>query len=142
MNYVELIDLIHSKNLDADLVPIHEAALNIVARRDPDAYEQIIEQIESLAYSISTEEAENIVRDMRPYGQMWSMAQVENMMNEHGVSGRVTDWYLVINMCYNDYYSTAKNFGIHNDENFYFCLAKDFIEDPDAKPHKVSKYFE
>ena len=41
----------------------------------------------------------------------------------------------------NDYYDTAKVFGLQNDAEFYLNLAKDFIEDPAAKPLKVEKYF-
>lgn len=46
-----------------------------------------------------------------------------------------------ISMVYNDYYDTAKTFGLQNDPEFYFSLAKDFIDDPNAKPLKVEKYF-
>ena len=41
----------------------------------------------------------------------------------------------------NDYYDTAKVFGLQDDAECYFNLAEDFIEDPDAKPLKVEKYF-
>jgi hypothetical protein len=44
-------------------------------------------------------------------------------------------------MCYNDYYNTAKHYGYAGDAEFYYCLAKDFIEDVDADPFKVEKYF-
>ena len=41
----------------------------------------------------------------------------------------------------NDCYDTTKVFGLQDDAEFYFNPAKDFIEDPDAKPLKVEKYF-
>ena len=40
-----------------------------------------------------------------------------------------------------DFSATAKHFGLQNDVEFFYHLAKDFIEDPDAKPMKVEKYF-
>lgn len=44
-------------------------------------------------------------------------------------------------MVYNDFMNTARAYGMQNDVDFFFSLAKDFIEDPDAKPLKVEKYF-
>ena len=46
-----------------------------------------------------------------------------------------------MNMIYNDYCDTAKLYNLQNDPEFFFSLARDFIEDPDAKPLKVEKYF-
>ena len=37
--------------------------------------------------------------------------------------------------------NTASMVGMQNDENFFLSLACDFINDPDAKPFKVEKYF-
>ena len=37
--------------------------------------------------------------------------------------------------------NTAVMVGMQNDDEFYFSLACDFINDPDAKPFKVEKYF-
>lgn len=82
-----------------------------------------------------------IVRNMRPQGQVWTYDQVEELVKTKGITDCFVDWYLVMNMCYNDYYNTAKIYGLQNDANFYFNLAKDFIEDPDASPNKVSMYF-
>ena len=46
-----------------------------------------------------------------------------------------------MNMAYNDYRKTAEKFNLEDDVNFYFCIAHDFIEDPDAKEFKVELYF-
>lgn len=78
---------------------------------------------------------------MKPRGQMWSYEQIKKYIEGKGITDRYVDWYLVMNMCYNDYYNTAKMYGLQNEVDFYFHLAKDFIEDPDAEPHKVAKYF-
>ena len=82
-----------------------------------------------------------IVRAMRPKGQYWSYTQVYDLVKSKGVTGDWVNWYLVMNMVYNDFCATAKHFGLHNDVEFFYHLAKDFIEDPDAKPMKVEKYF-
>lgn len=78
---------------------------------------------------------------MRPKGQAWSYQQVVDTVKERGVTSDFCDWYLVMNMVYNDFMNTARAYGVQNDVDFFFSLAKDFIEDPDARPLKVEKYF-
>lgn len=142
MNYEELVNILHRKNLQKELLDINCTAFEILAKEEPKVYEQLIAQLEILAHSIGEEEAISKVRNMKPFGQAWSIEQISEMMQNRNISGNVVDWYLVVNMCYNDYYNTAKQYGLQNDENFYFNLAKDFIEDPDAEPFKVARYFE
>lgn len=108
---------------------------------EPELYKKTMAEVESVAFAITKEEAENIVRHMKPKGQVWSYSDVKTYIETKGVTAKCVHWYLVMNMAYNDYYNTAKAFGLQNDVDFYFHLAKDFIEDPDAKPMKVEKYF-
>ena len=104
-------------------------------------YEEFICHLEKLAYRISKEKAEMIVKSMQPKGQYWNFQQVKEFAKEHGAIGDWIDWYLVMNMVYNDYCDTAKMYNLQNDPEFFFSLARDFIEDPDARPLKVEKYF-
>lgn len=110
-------------------------------RENPRMYHEIIKGMEDIAYSITIEEAERIVRNMSPKGQYWSCDDVKALLKSKGIEGKDTDYYLVMNMVYNDFYRTATMYGVQKDVEFFFSLAKDFIEDPDAKPHKVAKYF-
>ena len=112
-----------------------------VAQREPRMYEEFICHLEKLAYRISKEKAETIVKSMQPKGQYWNFQQVKEFVKEHDVNSDWIDWYLVMNMVYNDYCDTAKMYNLQNDPEFFFSLARDFIEDPDAKPLKVEKYF-
>ncbi len=93
------------------------------------------------ACGFTEEEATKIVRHMEPKGQCWSYNQVKDYVTTQGITTNYVNWYLVMNMCYNDYYNTAKAYNLQNDTNFYFNLAKDFIFDPDAEPFKVERYF-
>lgn len=111
-------------------------------RADEGMYAQLKEALEAKAYEISPEKAKEIVQRMKPMGQQWSWHQIKEYITSKGISEDcVEKWYLVMNMVYNDYYNTAKTFGHLNDVEFFYNLAKDFIEDPDAKPLKVEKYF-
>lgn len=57
-----------------------------------------------------------------------------------GIENDITDYYLVMNMMINDYSRTARMYGQDN-ADFYFNLAYDFINDEDALPDKVARYF-
>ena len=139
--YCELIMKAVDKGMGDEAWTIAEDAMAKISRKDPALYDHIVDQLEQLAYRIPKDEAERIVRTMRPKGQYWTYEQVMNLVKSKGVTGDWTNWYLVMNMVYNDFCATAKHFGLHNDVDFYYHLAKDFIEDPDAKPMKVEKYF-
>ena len=51
------------------------------------------------------------------------------------------EYYTAINAMYSDYCETAKKMGMDKPE-FYANLAKDFLNDKDAGPHKLRKYME
>lgn len=140
--YGELITIAMQKGNEQDSWQVAEEMMDKLHRRDPDLYDETIERLERIAYRISRNEAEQIVRNMRPKGQYWSYSQVEDLLRSKGITSDVVNWYLVMNMVYNDYCGTAKAFGLQNDVNFFFHLAQDFIEDPDAKPMKVERYFQ
>nr|DAU88599.1 MAG TPA: ATP synthase subunit alpha [Caudoviricetes sp.] len=140
--YNELIDRLRSKNVPkAETDSLMEWGFSALEKADPKTYEEIMHKMEGLAYSISQQEAESIVKAMKPSGEKWPIRDIHDVMRAHGVSGDPTEWYLVMNMAWNDYKSTGDKFGAGNDTDFYFCIAKDFITDADAKPYKVAKYF-
>lgn len=139
--YCDLMTRVLNRGVDDEVWAISEDMLNKLSRKDPALYGEYISSLEHLAYRIPKDEAERIVRNMRPKGQYWTYAQVMDLVKSKGVAGDWVNWYLVMNMVYNDYCDTAKRYGLHNDPDFFYHLAKDFIEDPDAKPMKVEKYF-
>lgn len=139
--YCELMTKLIDKGVGDEVWTISEDMLNKLSRKDPMMYDEYIDKLERLAYRIPKDEAERIVRAMRPKGQYWSYTQVMDLVKSKGVTSDWVNWYLVMNMVYNDFCATAKHFGLQNDVEFFYHLAKDFIEDPDAKPMKVEKYF-
>lgn len=139
--YCELMTKLIDKGVGDEVWTISEDMLNKLSRKDPMMFDEYMDKLEHLAYRIPKDEAERIVRAMRPKGQYWSYTQVIDLVKSKGVTGDWVNWYLVMNMVYNDFCATAKHFGLQNDVEFFYHLAKDFIEDPDAKPMKVEKYF-
>lgn len=139
--YRELVTKAMDKGFSEESWQITDEFIDMLCKKYPSLYDDIIDKLECLAYKIPREEAENIVRRMSPKGQYWTFNQAKEFAQNHGITHDWINWYLVLNMVYNDYCDTAKTFGLQNDPEFYFSLARDFIEDPDAKPLKVEKYF-
>lgn len=115
--------------------------LDTLERTNPKMYHEFVEKLENIAYNIPYVDAERIVMNMNPKGQHWGYNEVEQLCNSKGITEGITDYYIVMNMMYNDYYNTAHKYGLKNDVEFYWSLSYDFITDADAPAHKVAKYF-
>lgn len=139
--YCKLVMKAVDKGYGDEAWEVADIAMDRLEKADPEAYNEAMLSLEKLAYKINRDEAEQIVRNMRPKGQAWSYQQVVDAVKERGVTSDFCNWYLVMNMVYNDFMNTARAYGVQNDVDFFFSLAKDFIEDPDARPLKVEKYF-
>lgn len=136
--FKELVHMAHDKSGDEELLEMMQWWYDAT---DAKMKREVCEQLKKLAYRIPLDEAEQIVRAMRPRGQYWSYNQVKDFLATKKITTGCVDYYLVMNMAYNDFYYTAQNFGLQNEVEFYYSLAKDFIEDPDASPYKVERYF-
>lgn len=133
-----LLGLVHEKHRDALL---DEALEEFYEMLSADHKHQFKKMLKGVAFYIDHKEAVEIVKRMTPHGEHWSTEQIEKVIAERGVPhDELIHYYLVMNMAYNDYKRTAENFGIDN-VDFYFHIAHDFIDDPDAKDFKVEKYF-
>lgn len=102
----------------------------------------VMDSLEGLVCEINVDEAEEIVRAMRPFGEKWPRAEVRSFIAGKGVAEEhCLHYYLVMNMMYNDHHESGRKYGMDR-ADFYFDLSKEFIEDPDARPHKIERYFE
>ena len=139
MDMKHLITKVHDKAGDEELMNVllwwYDAC-------DPRMQQMVADKMQQLAFKIAPAEAEMYVKAMRPAGQYWTLKQVKEYLASKGITTKVTEYYLVMNMAYNDFQRTAQAYGLQNDVEFYFNIARDFIEDPDAKPYKVERYFE
>lgn len=137
-----MIDCISRKGRNIDEVTaVLDDTMGIIKDRMPDLYHETIHQLAAIAYAITPEEARDKVRSMRPYGQKWDYDTVKAFLAAKGINNDVCKYYLCMNMAYNDYYKTAESVGKGEDPEFYFSIARDFINDADAKDFKVEKYF-
>lgn len=75
------------------------------------------------------------------HGGKYSWHQTQQYALNVGVSGqdKMLGFYWAMNAMYADYHKVAKKFGVDKPD-FYACMAKAFIDDPDAVENKVEMY--
>lgn len=139
MDMKGLITKVHDKAGDEELMSVLLWWFDMCDSR---TQQTVADKMQHIAYKITPTEAETYVKAMRPTGQHWTYKQVQEYLATKSITTQITEYYLVMNMVYNDYQKTAQLFNLQSNVEFYFSLARDFIEDVDAKPFKVERYFE
>lgn len=74
-------------------------------------------------------------------GEKWKPEQIDQLRQAICPECSKWEFYTAINAMYSDYCETAKKMGMDKPE-FYAYMAKDFLKDKDAKPHKLRRYME
>lgn len=74
-------------------------------------------------------------------GPHWTMEQTKQLQAQKNISCDPIEFWAAMNMIYSDYYKVAKKHGIGSSIDFYADMAKAFIDDKDARPDKMSRYF-
>lgn len=104
-------------------------------------FEKFSEMLEDILYGIDETEAVDIVHSFEPNGETFSMERVKEILRKVGIAeDACIDYYLTMNMFYNDYKSYAESKRLDL-QDFCFEMSKLFINDTDAPKHKVAKYF-
>lgn len=76
----------------------------------------------------------------RPHGGRWTYAEATELGHKLGVSDdQMIAFFVSLNMIWSDYGPVISASGI-NTPDFYGKMARAFIDDKDAKPHKVARY--
>lgn len=145
MKFVDLIHEIYEKkesyeNME-DVVEILNDLFHELKQHNIEMYDKYIDELKSILYHVSENEAHIIVKNMKPYGEKWDFETIKNFISSKGIDNHLTEYYLVMNMGYNDHHDLAKMVEKAEDAEFYFEFAKEFICDVDGKPYKVAKYF-
>lgn len=74
-------------------------------------------------------------------GEHFKMEQCEQQRMAICPDCEKWEFYVAMNAMYSDYHETAKKLGIDR-LDYYAHMAKDFLKDRDAKPHKLRRYME
>lgn len=81
--------------------------------------------------------AEMWVHDM---GQSWTMEQAKQIMTRYGYACDPMEFWVALNMMKSDYSRVASVCGADKEE-FYAAMAHAFLDDKDALPGKLSRYY-
>jgi len=74
-------------------------------------------------------------------GPHWTMEQTKQIATQKGVTCDPVEFWVAMNMVFSDYYSVAKKLNVNNTD-FYVEMAKAFLDDKDAQPDKLARYYE
>lgn len=74
-------------------------------------------------------------------GPHWTMDQANQIMEQMKIQCDEVEFFVVLNMMYSDYCKVAKRYNCSTVE-FYASMAKAFLNDEDAQPNKLMKYYE
>lgn len=111
----------------------------IIKSYDENLYNMYKMKMYSMAYgdNLNWELANEIVSKMQPYGERFSLEESRDIQDRFGMNNiNDIDFYVVANSAFNDYKDL---FG--DNIEMYAIFTKNFIEDEDAKPGKVFRYF-
>lgn len=72
-------------------------------------------------------------------GQHWNMDQAKQIMSRYGYQADPVEFYVTLNMMKSDYTKAAQKMGVDKEE-FYAAMADAFLNDEDAKDHKLVRY--
>lgn len=79
-------------------------------------------------------------------GEKWSLEETTDVGNSSKLAidwNKIckTDFYVVMNMCYSDFYSIARSVGMQDDPYFYGKMAKAWLMDEDVSGNKLYNYY-
>ena len=86
--------------------------------------------------------ARNMKNDDGTTGPHWSIEQVKQVMAQKGVTCDPWEFYAALNAIYSDYGKVLKKHGVGDKLDIYIDMAKAFIDDKDAQPDKLARYYQ
>lgn len=75
-------------------------------------------------------------------GPHWTMDKIKQVAQQKGIQGDPLELYVAMNMMYSDYGKAAMKHGLQNNIDYWLDMAQAFLDDQDAMPDKLSRYYE
>ena len=128
----------NSKKEDMDcLGDILIDSLYSLKESDYEKFRKYKNKIKGMAYEykVDAELAHEIVEDMKPLGEYWSIETIASAIGND--THRLEDMYVVMNSLANDY----KDVVSLDEAETYVKMAHAWLDDVDAKRNKLWKYF-
>jgi hypothetical protein len=132
--------IIDSDNKEAmeKLGYVFNKAMEHLYECDNEKYEKLELKLYEAVYGkkLNEEMSEKWVKSMEPIGKHWTKEETTEAMKSMGYNLDTLSFFVVANMMYNDYYNLVKD-----DETMALKLAKDWLNDEDAKECKLYEYW-
>lgn len=127
-------ELIEKINDSSSLKEAYKIIDDYMSKLDECDYDCMCDEIYELIYGevLSKEKAEKLVKEMKPYGQVWAMSEVDSVL---GGKWKLPTKYYVMNMMYNDYHEM---FG--DDTNKYIEISTLWLNDVDSEGGDIKTY--
>lgn len=137
---IDYIDRIVANGKQEDMECLSEMLVELledVKETKPVIYKKYKTKLKGMAYDykVDRELAQEIVQEMRPIGQYWTIEEIATAIGNDMHS--VEEMYVVMNSLVNDYKDIL---GVENPE-IYIKMAHAWLDDVDAKEHKFWNYF-
>ncbi len=131
--------IIANGNHIEELSDMFDDAIIKLKEYNPECYKKYKLKLLGMAnnYKFDKDSAKEIVEDMKPLGEVWTMSTTNSIKSQYGINADDYDFYIVINSLVNDYYNIISK----DDVEIYVKMANAFINDEDAKKDKVWTYF-
>lgn len=99
---------------------------------------------DSSSFSLDTAQAwtKKMKNEDGTQGPHWTLEQAKQIMAQRKIGLDPIQFWTAINMIYSDFSPVAKKHGLGGSLEFYTDMAKAFLTDKDAKPDKISRYYE
>ena len=96
----------------------------------------------SFTLDVAEEWASKLQNEDGSSGPHWTMEQAKRIMAQRNISLDPTEFWIAINLIYSDFSPVAKKHGVGGNLDFYVDMAKAFLNDKDAGPNKIARYYE
>lgn len=116
------------------------ADLLYIKRHSEDDAEEQTESIRPLTKEVAMEWVGSMRNADGTSGARWPMEKTEEVRKQKGIECDPLEFYVAMNMIYSDYVKAAEKVNASS-MDFYACMAKAFLEDKDAQPDKLARYY-
>lgn len=124
----------------------YNEAYNAICQWEEDEGEKYSRDAEDTASTFSMDTARAWTKKMKnadgTQGPHWTLEQVKQIMAQRKIGLDPVQFWVTLNMIYSDYSPVAKKHGLGGSLDFYADLAKAFLNDKDAKPEKLARYYD
>lgn len=124
----------------------YNEAYNAICQWEEDEGENYSRDAEDTASTFSMDTARAWTQKMKnadgTQGPHWTLEQAKQIMAQRKIGLDPVQFWVTLNMIYSDYSPVAKKHGLGGSLDFYADMAKAFLDDKDAKPNKLSRYYE